>query len=188
MRLPVLSLCALLLVACDDADDDRRDARHEDIASRPAPNPQRVEIRVTEKNPRPTSLDTAPRFLLFSRYDGRDIRQVTGVSGRTLWLCFTAEWCPHSARMTEELNALARAEKGGVQIVQVDADTYPALAEEFNITKVPTTVLSTEGVRLRTIEGAFTADSLRLFLHRVLTHDGESANKPDTTLLVPICS
>ena len=49
--------------------------------------------------------------------------------------------------MIRELQQLAKAEKGNVQVVDVNADAYPALAEHFQITKVPTTILYAEGVR-----------------------------------------
>lgn len=66
---------------------------------------------------------------------------------------------------------MAQEEKGSVQVVEVNADAYPALAEQFNITKVPTTVLYTEGVKLRTIEGAYNAASLQRYLHKVLSRE-----------------
>lgn len=169
----------MLLCSCDDADDERQtQAVGLATASRPAPNPQKesLSINAPRRDDLPTSLPTGPRFELFSQYSGQDIKQVTGVSGRTLWLCFTAPWCPHSKEMINELKVLAREEKGTVQIVQLDADAYPAIAEDFGITKVPTTILYTEGVKLRTIEGAFNAASLRRYLHQVLSREDADAS------------
>lgn len=76
---------------------------------------------------------------------------------------------------------MAHEEKSGVQVVQVNADDYPELAEDFGITKVPTTILYTEGVKLRTIEGAYNAPSLRRYLHRVLSRDDD----PGSDLTIP---
>lgn len=150
-------------------------------ASRPAPNPEResLSILAPRQSEVPSTLATGPKFELFSLYSGQDMKQVTGVSGRTLWLCFTAPWCPHSKEMINELKTMAREEKGSVQVVQIDADAYPAIAEEFGITKVPTTMLYTEGVKLRTIEGAYNAASLQRYLHRVLSRDDATAAAPD---------
>ena len=174
-------MCAVFLLGCDDADDEQQEPRRVEIASRPAPNPEKESLSINPKGGiRETDFTQGPRFELFSQYSGQDIRQVTGVSGRTLWLCFTAPWCPHSRRMVQELRTMAREEKGRVQIVELNADDYPAIAEEFGITKVPTTVLYTEGVKLRTIEGAFNAESLRRYLHRVLSRDDDGS--PETTL------
>lgn len=177
--------CCFLLAGCDDSADDQQQAQAVGLAtaSRPAPNPQKesLSILASRQDEVPASLPTGPRFELFSRYSGQDIRQVTGVSGRTLWLCFTAPWCPHSKEMINELKIMAREEKGGVQIVQVDADAFPAIAEEFGITKVPTTILYTEGVKLRTIEGAYNAASLQRYLHLVLSRDDAEASSPDSS-------
>lgn len=179
MKRLVLGMCALLLVGCDDAVDDQQEARRADIVSRPAPNPQRESLSIDSKGANTEAAFTrGPRFELYSQYTGQDIRQVTGVSGRTLWLCFTAPWCPHSKEMIRELKIMAREEKGSVQVVELNADAYPAIAEDFGITKVPTTVLYTEGVKLRTIEGAYNADSLRRYLHRVLARD-DASSSPD---------
>ena len=178
VRILGLSLCAaLLLVGCDDADDEQQmPVVRISAPTRPAPKPQKESLSILPREDGPTTLSTRPRFEVFSRYSGQDIKQVTGVSGRTLWLCFTAPWCPHSRDMINELKIMAREEKGGVQVVEVDADSYPALAEDFGITKVPTTILYTEGVKLRTIEGAYNAPSLQRYLHRVLSRDDAAAS------------
>jgi thioredoxin-like negative regulator of GroEL len=99
------------------------------------------------------------------------MRQVTEVSGRTVLLCFTAPWCRHSRAMRQALRELAEQEKGGVQVVEIDADAYPAIANDYGLTKVPTTVFYTEGVKLRSIEGAYTAESLGRYLHALLTQE-----------------
>ena len=184
MRAWCLSVCvgSVLLVGCDDSSDDDRQAQAVGLAtaSRPAPNPQKASLSIKGASTTPTALPTTPRYELFSIYAGQDIKQVTGVSGRTLWLCFTAPWCPHSRQMINELKELARSEKGNVQVVQLDADAYPAIAEEFGITKVPTTALYAEGVKLRTIEGAYNAASLQRFLHSVLSRDPSEAAEHQT--------
>ncbi len=184
----ILGLLCFFLVGCNDADEEQDAAQ--DIPTsiaRPAPqpNPESLDVRPNSLVPVPTELNTSPRYELYSTYSGQDIRQVTGVSGRTLWLCFTAPWCPHSADMIHELKQLAQEEKGHVQVVDVNADSYPALAEQFHITKVPTTILYTEGVKLRTIEGAYNAASLRRYLHRILSRDDDAQDSPADTLPGP---
>lgn len=165
----------LWVAGCGDSDEEKavRAAQAEQFttATKPAPNPQRESLGalVRHQQSLPTDLLGAPRFELFSEYKGEDIKQVTGVSGRSLLLSFTAPWCPHSTRMRQELQSLAQGEKGTVQVIEVNADEYPALAEKFGITKVPTTILYTEGVKLRTIEGAYSAGSLRNYIRSVLS-------------------
>ncbi len=170
----VLSL-PLLVAGCGDSDEEKKaraaQAEQFTTATKPAPNPQRESLGalVRRQQNMPEHLVSGPRFELYSEYKGEDIKQVTGVSGRSLLLSFTAPWCSHSTRMKQELQDLAQSEKGTVQVVDVNADEYPALAEKFGITKVPTTILYTEGVKLRTIEGAYSAGSLRNYIRSVLS-------------------
>lgn len=170
----VMLLLPLLCVSCGESDQEKRDrAATFTTPTKPAPNPQRESLQALIRTDRqvPTALKGGPRFPLYSTYEGQDMRQVTEVSGRTLLLCFTAPWCRHSTAMRKSLQELAEAEKGGVQVVEIDADAYPAIAHDYNLSKVPTTVFYTEGVKLRSIEGAFTSESLRRYLHALLTQD-----------------
>ncbi len=176
MKFPLsLMLCALslpFLCSCGDSDEEREErAARFTTSTRPAPNPQRESLISLVRTDRsaPTGLPGGPRFPLYSEYKGEDIRQVTGVSGRTLLLCFTAPWCPHSNRMRKALQELAQMEKGTVQVVVVNADEYPILAKEYKLAKVPTTILYTEGVRLRSVEGGYDAPALADYLKKVLS-------------------
>ncbi|MBR3926699.1 MAG: thioredoxin family protein [Akkermansia sp.] len=166
----------ILLTGCDDSDSLQADrAARFTTATKPAPNPRRepLENLIRRDLDVSTGLPGAPRFELFSEYKGEDIRQVTGVAGRSLLLVFTAPWCPHCETMRKSLQTMAEQEKGGVQVVEVNADTFPVLAQEFNIAKVPTTILYTEGVKLRTLEEACTPEELTHFIHNVLSENGE---------------
>ena len=112
-----LALLSATLVSCDDADEQQGAAQNIPTSiSRPAPQPNMESLDVNPSTPPliPTELSTSQSYELYSSYSGQDIRQVTGVSGRTLWLCFTAPWCPHSADMIRELKQLAKEEKGHV--------------------------------------------------------------------------
>ncbi len=175
--LPAAALLLPLLSSCRDSDELREErAARFTTATKPAPNPQRESLSALVRTDRsaPTTLQGAPHFPLYSEYKGEDIRQVTGVSGRSLLLCFTAPWCPHSNRMRKALEQLAHQEKGTVQVVVVNADEYPVLANNYKLAKVPTTILYTEGVQLRTLEGAFDTPALADFLRKVLTQsEGE---------------
>ncbi len=173
-HLAVLLLIPLLCVSCGESDQEKRDrAATFTTPTKPAPNPQRDSLQALIRTDRqiPTNLHGQPRFKLYSEYEGQDMRQVTEVSGRTLLLCFTAPWCRHSSAMRKALQELAEKEKGGIQVVEINADAYPALAEDYNLTKIPTTIFYTEGIKLRSIEGAYTADSLQRYLRALLTQD-----------------
>lgn len=164
----------LLCVSCGESDQEKRERVAQFTTStKPAPNPQRESLQslIRADKQIPTSLHGAPRFDLYSTYEGQDMRQVTEVSGRTLLLCFTAPWCKHSNAMRKALQELAEKEQGGIQVVEIDADSYPALAENYNLNKVPTTIFYTEGVKLRTLEGAFTAEHLQQYMQTLLTQE-----------------
>ncbi len=168
----MLVLIPLLFVSCGDSEQEKRDrAAQFTTSTKPAPNPQRESLQALIRPDKqvPTTLHGDPRFKLYSVYEGEEMRQVTEVSGRTLLLCFTAPWCRHSNAMRKSLQQLAEREKGGVQVVEIDADAYPTLANDYNLTKVPTTIFYTEGVKLRSIEGAYSTDHLQRYLHSLLT-------------------
>ena len=175
-RLLALLLLPLLCVSCGESEQEKRDrAATFTTPTKPAPNPQLESLQALIRTDKqvPTMLKGGPQYKLYSTYEGQDMRQVTEVSGRTLLLCFTAPWCRHSNAMRKSLQELAEAEKGGVQVVEIDADAFPAIAEDYNLTKVPTTVFYAEGVKLRSIEGAYTAESLARYLHALLTQEEE---------------
>ena len=75
--------------------------------------------------------------------------------------------------MRHSLLKLAREAKGTVQVVEVDADAYPNLANDFKIEAVPTTLLYVEGMRLRTIRGSYNTKSLQNYLRKVLAQEDD---------------
>lgn len=165
----LLAAALLPLSACKKVSEKEKEARAAQFttSTKPAPNPHKedLETLVRRDQTAPTELDSVRKFNPFCHYEGEDIRQVTGVSGRTLLLCFTAPWCPHSTKMRKSLQKLVTLEKSNLQVVEVNADAYPAVAEQFGIDKVPTTFFYAEGVKLRSISGAYTAESLQKYLH-----------------------
>lgn len=176
-----LLILPLLAAGCGDSDSDRDErAAQFTTSTKAAPNPQREDLEslIRKEAGAPAGLPGAPKFELYSTYKGEDIRQVTGVSGRSLLLTFTAPWCPYSNQMRQALQELARMEKGSVQVIEVNADEYPILAEEYAISKVPTTILYTEGVKLRTIYGYYDAISLLKYLLNVLSQEDQQNTLP----------
>lgn len=167
-----LVLAPCLMVGCSD-DDDAQAIRAASFttSTRPAPNPERRSLHseIRQNVNLGTGVASAPRYELYSKYNGEDIKQITGVSGRKLILLFSADWCQHSVAMREALKKLAEDEKGNVQVVDVNADEYPQIAEGFGLTKVPTIFIYTEGISLRTIEGAYDTVTLKAMLDQLFT-------------------
>lgn len=172
LALLLLSL-PCLLAGCGDDDEDAKAIRAASFttSTKPAPNPTKISIQneIRSNVSMSTGVSSAPRYELYSAYKGEDMRQVSGVSGRKLILAFTADWCEHSLKMREALKKLAEEEKGNVQVVDVNADNYPKVAEEFSLTKVPTIFIYTEGIRLRSFEGAHDATTLKAMLDQLLS-------------------
>ncbi len=159
---------AVVLAACDDSSSDERAARFSS-SSKPAPNPQLDPLSDFVRTPSSNDASVPKyKYPLYSEYAGEDIVQLTGVSGRTLLLCFGSSWCPHSQKMKKSLQKLAESEQGAVQVVTVDADAYPNLAEKFHISKVPTTFIYVEGIKLQNVAGAYSTDVFRSVLKRAL--------------------
>lgn len=185
VSLPTRNICRLVLLpllllaaGCDDStrEEDRARAARFTTSTKPAPNPQRESLNdlIRKDHIDPGVRKDGPRYELYSEYKGEDIRQVTGVSGRKLLLVFTAPWCRHSANMRRALRELAESERGNVQVIEVNADEYSDLANRFGITAVPTTVLYTEGVKLRTFRGAYPVDTVRRYLRQVFAAEDGS--------------
>lgn len=172
---PVLCAAVLLSASCDDESSQNRSARFSS-SSKPAPNPQLAPLTALVKDDLSSPSATRYKYPLFSAYEGQDIVQLTGVSGRTLLLCFGAPWCRHSEKMNAALQKLAASEQGAVQVVTIDADKYPELARKFGITKIPTTLIFVEGMRLQAFIGSCSPSVFRGMLKRALI---PSDNKPN---------
>lgn len=70
---------------------------------------------------------------------------------------FTAQWCPQCPRMKK---TLAKLEEEGYIVYYIDTDENQEAAEEFNITKLPTTVIMDKGQEVTRFEGVVPAKSV----------------------------
>lgn len=176
----ILTCTPCLITGCgeDNEAEKAAQAARFNTATNAPPNPQRLALNkeIKQNIHLSAGISTAPKYPLYSRYKGEDIQQVTGVSGRKLILAFTAgdwddttkQWCPHSVNMRTALRTLAEQEKGNIQVVDINADDYPKLAEEFEITKVPTIFVYSEGIRLTRSEGYYNSATLSKLLKELL--------------------
>ncbi len=164
--------CATLFTSCRESDEEEKLRRARfTTETKPPPNPDQIDLEslIKEDYVAPSLPQEEYAFSPYSHYEGGDIKQLTGVSGRSLLLCFATEWCPYSKSMKAALKELSEKAQGEMQVVIIDPDQYKELAEEFGIKQIPMTFLYTEGVRLRSIEGNYSATSLEQYLKRVLT-------------------
>ncbi len=69
-------------------------------------------------------------------------------------LDFTAQWCGPCKTLDPVLAGVARAYAGRVQVVAIDVDDAPALAQRFAVRSVPTVVLWRDGREVGRFVGA----------------------------------
>jgi thioredoxin 1 len=50
---------------------------------------------------------------------------------------FMAQWCPPCRMLTPVLERVAQEYSGQVKIVQMDTDTYPDIAAQYGVQKIP---------------------------------------------------
>lgn len=87
--------------------------------------------------------------------------------GRLMVADFSAEWCPPCRQMKPVFQKLKTEYEGKVDLVTIDVDDNPRLAECYNVTSIPTLVyISPSGKELyRTVgfqtEAIIRADILR---------------------------
>lgn len=92
---------------------------------------------------------------------------------------FWAPWCPPCRMMEPVLAAFAEARTGRVQVVKVNTDDAPALAQRFNIRAIPTLILFRGGQAVAMHEGAMRAADLDEWTDRQLgTGEATSASNP----------
>jgi thioredoxin 1 len=74
-------------------------------------------------------------------------------NGRLTVIDFTATWCGPCKAIAPHFDTLSNAHSG-VNFVKVDVDKFPALAEEFGVTGMPTFVFVDGGQEVARVVGA----------------------------------
>lgn len=167
----ILTLLSFSLFSCDESTESKRErSARFTTSSAVAPNPERepLENLVRRDLQASDSLRASTQFPLFSDYAGQGLRHVTEVSGRSVLLCVEAKWCPFSQKMRHNLEALSKNEKGALQVIMIDADTYPEIARSLKLSKLPYSFLYVEGLRLSARLGAYPCDDMKRWFHQTL--------------------
>lgn len=155
--LGLLFVLPLLIVSCGDSDEHKSSFNQK----KPPPKPAEKALDPLPIIPQATVQKPKFRFPLFSHYEGTDWVQLTGVSGRGLFICFASPWCKHSKQMIQTLERFANEENGRVQVVIVDPDKYPKLAAKYKLEAVPHTLIYVEGMLLHQFRGSLSEESIR---------------------------
>lgn len=81
-------------------------------------------------------------------------RELTVSSDQPVLVDFWAPWCPPCRGMAPTLDALAAAYDGRAQVVKLDIDEHPQIAEQLGVSSIPTFVLFKGGKEVQRFVGA----------------------------------
>lgn len=110
------------------------------------------------------SSSSRPRFLLplvqakkqtFSSFD-----DLLANSDKPVFVDFYATWCGPCQFMVPVLEEVSARLQDQIQIVKIDTEKYPSIANKYNIEALPTFIIFKDGKPFDRFEGALTADKL----------------------------
>uniref|UniRef100_A0A7N0TA46 Thioredoxin domain-containing protein n=1 Tax=Kalanchoe fedtschenkoi TaxID=63787 RepID=A0A7N0TA46_KALFE len=81
-------------------------------------------------------------------------------SDKPLLVDFYATWCGPCQFMTPILNEVGSSLKDKVQVVKIDTEKYPSIADKYQIQALPTFIIFKDGKPCDRFEGALTAKQL----------------------------
>lgn len=73
---------------------------------------------------------------------------------------FYATWCGPCQFMVPILNEVSTRLKDKIQVVKIDTEKYPSIADKYRIEALPTFIMFKDGEPYDRFEGALTADQL----------------------------
>ncbi|CDP11408.1 unnamed protein product [Coffea canephora] len=73
---------------------------------------------------------------------------------------FYATWCGPCQFMVPVLNEVSTRMKDKIQVVKIDTEKYPSIADKYRIQALPTFIIFKDGEPHDRFEGALTADQL----------------------------
>jgi thioredoxin 1 len=87
-------------------------------------------------------------------------------SDRPVLADFWAEWCGPCKMMGPVLHDLAQEWSGRIKVIKVNTETKPHLAQQYNISAIPTMILFQNGEEKHRISGAMPLARLKSELER----------------------
>ncbi|XP_058091073.1 thioredoxin Y1, chloroplastic [Magnolia sinica] len=91
----------------------------------------------------------------FSSFD-----EMLANSDKPVLVDFYATWCGPCQFMGPVLNEVSNLLKDKIQVVKIDTEKYPSIADKYRIEALPTFIIFREGQVCDRFEGALTADKL----------------------------
>ncbi|XP_068662810.1 uncharacterized protein [Aristolochia californica] len=89
-------------------------------------------------------------------------------SDKPVLVDFYATWCGPCQYMVSVLNQVGAILKDKIQVVKIDTEKYPSIANQYNIEALPTFIIFREGKPCDRFEGALPADQLMQRVENVL--------------------
>ncbi|XP_059453966.1 thioredoxin Y1, chloroplastic [Corylus avellana] len=81
-------------------------------------------------------------------------------SDKPVLVDFYATWCGPCQFMAPVLNEVGSQLKDKIQVVKIDTEKYPSIADKYRIEALPTFIIFKDGEPYDRFEGALTADQL----------------------------
>ncbi|XVF37199.1 hypothetical protein REPUB_Repub19eG0125500 [Reevesia pubescens] len=81
-------------------------------------------------------------------------------SNKPVLVDFYATWCGPCQFMVPVLNEVSATLKDKIQVVKIDTEKYPSIADKYQIQALPTFIIFKDGKPFDRFEGALSADQL----------------------------
>ncbi|CAK9154150.1 unnamed protein product [Ilex paraguariensis] len=81
-------------------------------------------------------------------------------SDKPVLVDFYATWCGPCQLMVPILNEVSASMKDKIQVVKIDTEKYPSIADKYRIQALPTFIIFKDGKPYDRFEGAFSAEQL----------------------------
>ncbi|KAB2635269.1 thioredoxin Y1 [Pyrus ussuriensis x Pyrus communis] len=87
-------------------------------------------------------------------------QDLLATSEKPVLVDFYATWCGPCQFMAPILNEVSITLNDKIQVVKIDTEKYPSIADKYNIQALPTFIIFKDGEPFDRFEGAMTADQL----------------------------
>jgi len=115
------------------------------------------------------SICTSPRLTQsFNVQDQEDFQKRVLKSTVPIIVDFHAKWCGPCKIIGPRLESLATKHLDKFHLAKVDIDNVPELAEEFNVTAVPSVMAVKDGVVVASFVGVLDDDKLKAFVNKLI--------------------
>ncbi|MCL2311095.1 MAG: thioredoxin family protein [Firmicutes bacterium] len=81
---------------------------------------------------------------------------------------FFAQWCGPCHKMSPLIESIADEFKWKLNMVKVDIENSDGLANEYNISSVPTFIIFKNGKQIKTHHGTISYEKLKIFIEDVI--------------------